>query len=361
MVPVRENAEAVHEAVERVAGALHLEVRGEDTGLADPGFPSMGSASFVGLEPTEIALVAEDPVRAYSFGWAWFTLERQHQVPVSVLRAGSLATTPLGRFDVLVLPDLAPEAFARLVGEEGLERIRRWVRDGGTLVTIGGATDLARGALRLIGLRSFYETPEGEGLAPIGISEVFVPVDLTEPAYDPTTLAQGDWVASGYDRLRLHAPVSSGRLLPALRLPPPRPEGWGWWKGFSMPLAQPVTPPSGSRRDGVSRLYLRAPAGGLEGLGPVHGQDQQGQGAQESGDNVDLAVAQPFPPVAEDRGTQPASDPRQYHLGQEGSDARGHVVLEPEMKEYRHDESDDEDDEKADEVHADHVSLPFLG
>ncbi len=213
VVPVRENVEAVHEAVERVAGALYLEVRGEDTGLADPGFPSMGSASFVGLEPTEIALVAGDPVRAYSFGWAWFTLERQHQVPVSVLRAGSLATTPLGRFDVLVLPDMAPGAFAQLVGEEGLERIRRWVRDGGTLVTIGGATDLARGALRLIGLRSFYETPEGEGLAPIGISEVFVPLDLTEPAYDPTTLAQGDWVASGYDRLRLHAPVSSGRLL----------------------------------------------------------------------------------------------------------------------------------------------------
>lgn len=240
VVPVRENSEAVHEAVERVAGHFHLEVRGEDTGLADPGFPSMGSASFVGLEPTEIALVAEDPVSAYSFGFAWFTLERQYQVPVTVLRAGSLATTPLGRFDVLVLPDLNPGAFARMVGEEGLERIRRWVRDGGTLVTIGGATELARGALGLIGLRSFYETPEGEGLAPMGVSEVFLPVDLTEPRYDPSGLAQGDWVASGYGGFRLHALVSSSRRLLSSEgrghvvarygeLSPERREGGGGW------------------------------------------------------------------------------------------------------------------------------------
>jgi hypothetical protein len=240
VVPVRENAEAVHSGVEQVAGRFHLEVQGLDTGLGDPGFPSLGSASFVGLEPTEIALVAEDPVSAYSFGFAWFTLERQYQVPVTVLRAGSLATTALGRFHVLVLPDLNPGAFVRLVGEGGLERIRRWVQDGGTLVTVGGATDLARGALGLISLRSYYDTPEGEGLAPIGVSEVLLPVALSDPRYDPTGLAQGDWIASGYDRLRLHVPVSSSRRLIATEgrgyvvarygeLSPERREGGGAW------------------------------------------------------------------------------------------------------------------------------------
>jgi len=240
VVPVRENPETVHEAVEEIAGRLHLEVRGEDAGLADPGFPSMGSASFVGLEPTAIAMVAEEPVDAYSFGWSWFTLERQYGVPVTVLRAGSLAGTPLGRFQVLVLPDLAPEAFARLVGEDGLERIRRWVRDGGTLVTMGGATELARGELELIGLRSLYETPEGEELARAFLSETYLPIELAGPEYDPSGLDQGDWLLSGYQGSRLHALVSSNRhyvategrgevLASYAELPPERVQAAGGW------------------------------------------------------------------------------------------------------------------------------------
>lgn len=218
VVPVRENDdETVHQAVRDLAARFHLQVHGENTGLGDPGFPSVGSASFVGLEPAEIALVAEDPVSAYSFGWNWFTLERQYQVPVTALRAGSLATTPLSRFQVLVLPDLAPGAFAGLLGARGLERIRNWVRDGGTLVTLGRATDLAMNELGLISLVSLYDTPEGEGMSPASLSEAFLPLDLTPPEYDPSGLAQGSWLTSGYDGTRPHALVSSSRVY---RAPP---------------------------------------------------------------------------------------------------------------------------------------------
>jgi hypothetical protein len=220
VVPLAENPETVHESVAQVAGELHLALRGEDTGLAPPGFPSIGSASLVGLEPTRIAMVAEEPVEAYSFGWSWFTLERQYGVPITVLRAGSIAGTPLGRFQVLVLPDLAPGAFAHLLGEEGLDRIRRWVRDGGVLVTMGRATELARGELGLIGLRSLYETSEGEGLASASLSETYLPIELAEAEYDPSGLAQGPWLPSGYEDQRLHALVSSSRVYVA-------PEGRG--------------------------------------------------------------------------------------------------------------------------------------
>jgi hypothetical protein len=158
---VGQNDETLHDAVVAMAGRYGLQVRAVDSGRADAGHPALGAADMIPYRKPNIALVAEEPVHAYSFGWAWYTLDRQYEIPVTVLRAGSMAGMRLDGYDVIVLPELTPAAMATLLGEAGLDRLRRWVRDGGTLVTIGSATDFAREQLGLIALRSWYDTEAG--------------------------------------------------------------------------------------------------------------------------------------------------------------------------------------------------------
>jgi hypothetical protein len=158
---VGQNDETLHDAVVAMAGRYGLQLRAVDSGLGDPGYPALGAADMIPYRKPNIALVAEEPVHAYSFGWAWYTLDRQYEIPVTVLRAGSMAGMRLDGYDVIVLPELTPGAMAALLGDAGLDRLRRWVRDGGTLVTIGSATDFARDQLALIALRSWYDTDAG--------------------------------------------------------------------------------------------------------------------------------------------------------------------------------------------------------
>ncbi len=208
-------ATEAHEAVSAVSATYGIEVRPVDTGLADPGFPSLGSADVVPIRAPRVALVAEGPVHGYSFGWAWYTLEEQHRIPTTVLRVGSLASTPLQEFDTLVLPDLfSASGLAAELGEEGMDRLRRWVRDGGTLVAIGEAVSFTRDTLGLLGLRSWYETEEGEEARRFS-----VPGSILTGRVD--TLR---WLAAGLPAAELPVLVASSRVLLPPEGPPERGE-----------------------------------------------------------------------------------------------------------------------------------------
>jgi hypothetical protein len=203
IVRVGQNDESVHDAVRELAERFRLEVRRTDTGLADPGFPVLGSGDDVTTaRKAKIAILAEDPIQAYSFGWAWYTLDRQYEIPVTVLRVGSIAGTPLDRFNVLIVPSADASALASRLEEAGVERIKRWVRDGGTLVTIGASTDFARTELELIKLRSWYDTEEGENAQRFTVPGAILRVELNEH----------NWLSAGYAGTELPVLVSSNRI-----------------------------------------------------------------------------------------------------------------------------------------------------
>ncbi|UCF41000.1 MAG: hypothetical protein JSW43_01270 [Gemmatimonadota bacterium] len=211
VIRVGENDSTVHEAVERVAGRFGVEVLAMHTGLSDSGYPPLGSGwhSFMVKKP-EIAILAESPVFGYSFGWAWYTLDRQHGIPTTVLRTSAVAETDLSQYNVLVIPAVSGAALQRELGEQGTERISRWVRDGGTLVTIGSATEFAREQLDLIALRSWYDTDEGEDA-----QRIDVPGAIFRAALD-----QGYWLSAGYDAGEFPVLVDSDRLYVAPEGPP---------------------------------------------------------------------------------------------------------------------------------------------
>jgi len=155
---VGNNDPSLHDAIRELAARFGVALLALDSGLAAGDRPSLGTGELIRVRPPRIALLAEDPVHAYSFGWAWYTLDRQYGIPATVLRTGSVADADLSDFDVLVIPDLfTASGMAEELGEAGRDRLERWVRDGGTLVAIGEGAELVRSEMELVGLRSWYE------------------------------------------------------------------------------------------------------------------------------------------------------------------------------------------------------------
>ncbi len=211
IVRVGQNDSTVHTAVVRVAEHFGVQVWALDTGLGEAGFPALGSGDYTfNVKPVDIALLGEDPIQGYSFGWAWYTLDYQHGIPITILRTQSVSDTDLSHYEVLVIPETSAGPLAQVLGEVGTDRIIRWVRDGGTLVTIGSATDFARIQLDLIDLRSWYDTDEADGAQHFSVPGAVFRVNFDS----------GYWLAAGYDSGEVPVLVDSDRLYLAPDAPP---------------------------------------------------------------------------------------------------------------------------------------------
>lgn len=106
-----------------------------------------------------------------------------------------MGSTPLDDYNVLVLPHLfTPDGLAGLLGESGIERIKDWTRDGGTLVALGASVDFVREHLELTALGSFYDQETGDG-----DETEEAPHKITAPgAIVRVDLEEESWLASGY-------------------------------------------------------------------------------------------------------------------------------------------------------------------
>ena len=154
-------------------------------------------------------------------GWTRLLLER-YDFDVTTLSNDDVRSGDLGdRFDVVILPseiplsrlidgideDDAPPGFAGGIGEEGVEALQAFVRDGGTLVTLDRGDEV---------VLDRFDIPVRDALGGVGDRDFFAPsslfrldVDQASPlaagtpaqvaakwangrAYEPTDFAGGD-------------------------------------------------------------------------------------------------------------------------------------------------------------------------
>jgi len=180
----------VHQAVAELATRFDLKVDAVNSGRADSGFPPLGTIYGNRINKPSIALLGNYPLAGYSFGWAWHTLDRVYEIPHTIINTTNVASTPMERFDVLIIPEVQnSNELTRYMGEAGIARLKKWVQDGGTLVTIGSATDYARTALELGNLASWYDDEENSD-----VQRVTVP-----GAFMRSTMDREEWIVSGYD------------------------------------------------------------------------------------------------------------------------------------------------------------------
>ena len=104
---------------------------------------SLGSGRVAALKAPKVLLLWDAPTQTLSAGWTRYVLERRFGQAVTAVRTNSLARATLPDYDVIVMPS---GNFGGAIGEPVLNRLKDWLRAGGTLVTMAEATRWATGA-----------------------------------------------------------------------------------------------------------------------------------------------------------------------------------------------------------------------
>ena len=140
VVRVARNDTTVHARIEQLARDAGVAVTGVNTAFAETSQFGIGSESMYDLRVPTVAVVGSDGVSQPAYGATWYVFEQRWGIPFTPVSTSWLAGGDLSRFNVIVIPDAASGTLARLVGTDGATRLRDWVRNGGTLVTMGGAS-----------------------------------------------------------------------------------------------------------------------------------------------------------------------------------------------------------------------------
>jgi hypothetical protein len=145
------NAPTVHETITRAAAASGAHVVALSSAMVQSG-TDLGSNSVFPLTAPRVGILGGPPVQGNSFGFSWYVMEQRLGYPVTLVDADLAGGAGMSQLDVLVVPSAG--GMANALGENGQRRLAQWVRDGGTLITLEGATSwLATEALGLTGLR----------------------------------------------------------------------------------------------------------------------------------------------------------------------------------------------------------------
>jgi hypothetical protein len=100
------------------------------------GGTAFGSERVRFVKQPKIGLVGGPGSDPTSFGMLWHTLDADTPIPHTVLSAETLRSLDLHDYEVLVFPD---GNYAERLGKRGVEKIKQWVTEGGTVVAVKGA------------------------------------------------------------------------------------------------------------------------------------------------------------------------------------------------------------------------------
>ncbi len=123
------------------ADSAGVAVQAVQSGFSTSG-GDLGSRSVRPLKQPTVAVLAGPGVDASAFGEVWHFFEQQLQYPITVLGTDYFNSVPMGRFDVLILPD---GNYLDILPERTLESIKTWVRNGGRLIALEGASRFLAG------------------------------------------------------------------------------------------------------------------------------------------------------------------------------------------------------------------------
>ncbi len=219
IIKMADNSDDLHAQLQMIAEHHGVDFYATNTSWVEDGI-SFGSGRVRYLKAPKIVIAWDRPTSAYSAGWARYLVEVAYHYPVSVIRTQQLARTDMSDFDVLVLPDAGffGGGYGDVLGEQAVAGLRDWVRAGGTLVTLGGATRwLTEESVGLLSTkRKVKEIAEGtEATETVDGVSTGLPAGVLPEEEQPSGLpgpilrAQLDpehWLAFGYgDRINLIA------------------------------------------------------------------------------------------------------------------------------------------------------------
>ena len=125
---------------------------------------SLGSGRTARLRSPRVLLAWDAPTSSLSAGWARYVLEQRFGQRVTAMRVSTLQNYNMADYDVLVLPSASYN-----FSDDALRRLKDWIRNGGTLVTLAEASRwAARDRVGLLSTDTLWRDGTPERDAPEG-------------------------------------------------------------------------------------------------------------------------------------------------------------------------------------------------
>ncbi|MGM0587631.1 MAG: M14 metallopeptidase family protein [Bacteroidota bacterium] len=152
----KEESDKIRSIMQTIANEDGIEIYGVDTGLTGQGI-DLGSRTFEELEKPEVALLVGGGVSQYEAGEVWHLLDQRYGMAPSLIEVNRLNWMDLDRYNVIVMVN---GGYGDL--DEGtVEKMKRWLQDGNTLITTKYATRwAANNGLTNIEFKSEEESDE---------------------------------------------------------------------------------------------------------------------------------------------------------------------------------------------------------
>ena len=146
---IQENPDTLPALLETIARDDGIEIHAVTTGLTSKGI-DLGSPSIETLEMPKPCLIVGSGVSAGEAGQVWHLLDLLYGLPLTLLEQSALLGTDLDRYTHLILVSGSTSTLT----DPSAEKMRRWVRAGGVLLSIRGSIDWVD--------RQILERPESE-------------------------------------------------------------------------------------------------------------------------------------------------------------------------------------------------------
>lgn len=127
----------VREAAENHARS----VTGAPTGYVESG-SDFGSDTVSLIKKPSVALISGEGTSSLNVGEIWHYFDRQLGYPVTLINTDDFSRTDLSKFNKLILPS---GSYGGVLTDSAMENVSSWVREGGTLITVGNANSYFTG------------------------------------------------------------------------------------------------------------------------------------------------------------------------------------------------------------------------
>jgi len=181
--------DSLHSLVRKASLATGIPIHPLATGRSADGI-DMGSGYVRTLRKPEMAMIVGTGLAATEAGEAWHLLDQRLGMPVSKLDVTSLSRADLARYNTIILPGGMHTA----LDKNFTDRLRAWVQNGGTLITLKTASEwairngftkerlLATDSVRGLSARQPYDQAVNiEGAKAMGGSIFRADLDTTHP------------------------------------------------------------------------------------------------------------------------------------------------------------------------------------
>jgi hypothetical protein len=137
IVKVKDNPENLHERMVRLSADHGVDIYPTDRAWIEEGV-NLGSNEVQYVKPPKLAMAWHQPTNPTSAGWTRYVLEQVYGLPVTIIHTQQLRSADLSKYNVLILPNGGN--YGEALSDAGAKRIKDWVNEGGTLVTLGEAS-----------------------------------------------------------------------------------------------------------------------------------------------------------------------------------------------------------------------------